>query len=155
MLSLGTTPPLGVTGNVDVCTCTYRIKMTKRNTLTCKLIKKTHLMLYYGSVNNWRLWVRIYLIISKFAGTLYKLPDNHKSGEGVCFEMLLCRDGAIWIGCDLHVNGGLGEVYTDSRRAGAEHRRVQVCCCWQWHTSTLCVAVWLPAICRWVCHIPL
>lgn len=75
------------------------------------------------------------------AVTLHKLTRNNKSVEGDCFEMLICLDGAIWIGFDLHVNGGLGEVYTESKQAGAENRKVQVCCRWQWHRPTLCVAV--------------
>lgn len=59
-----------------------------------------------------------------------------KDQPGVGLEMALCADGGIWIGFELHVNGGLGKVYTESRLTGAEQRTVQVCR--QWHKSTLC-----------------
>lgn len=54
------------------------------------------------------------LIISHFAESLNKLRHHYRS---VWFEMLQCRHGAIWIGCDLHVNvESGGQVYTGCRR---------------------------------------
>lgn len=60
----------------------------------------------------------------------------------MCFEIYPCLDGDIWIGCDLHVNGGPGGMHTGSRRVRPGvllvTPHVHCCCC---SSSTFNIAV--------------